>query len=205
VSDADEALGRIKTTAKHLLRGRLGEISGGDVASMAGHLPLLAKQVWRYKVAHRAYNPPDSQILLRVHCEQEPQSESSITLAETRDSLGLLRTRLDWRISDEELATIRQYVTLVERALAGVARIVPDAKLMAGDPEFRAQCDDSNHHMGGMRMDGSAEKGVVDPQLLLHGTRNVYVCSSAVFPTSGFSNPTHTLLALAIRLAQHLV
>ena len=58
--------------------------------------------------------------------------------------------------------------------------------------------------MGGMRMDASERYGVVDPSLRLHGMRNVYVCSSAVFPTSGFSNPTHTLLALAVRLAEHL-
>jgi choline dehydrogenase-like flavoprotein len=40
--------------------------------------------------------------------------------------------------------------------------------------------------------------------LLLYGTQNVYICSSAVFPTSGFSNPTHTLLALTVKLAEHL-
>jgi choline dehydrogenase-like flavoprotein len=202
VSDADEALGRIKTTAKHLLRGRMAEVSGADVAYLAGHLPLLAKQVWRYKVGHRAYNPPDATVLLRVHCEQEPESASSITLAEERDSLGMLRTRLDWRIAETELETIRQYVATAQEALAGVARVAPDALLHSG--EFRSRCDDSNHHMGGMRMSESAAEGVVDTQLLLRGTRNVYVCSGAVFPTSGFSNPTHTLLALTVRLAEHL-
>jgi choline dehydrogenase-like flavoprotein len=204
LSDGDEALGRIKTTAKHLLRGRLGEVSGGDIAHLAEHLPLLMKQVWRYKMTHRAYNPPNARIFLRVHCEQEPESASSITLTEERDSLGLLRTRLDWRISDVELATIRRYVEVAQRALAGVARVIPNAALMAGDPDFRAQCDDSNHHMGGMQMGESADRSVVDPDLLLRGTRNVYVCSSAVFPNSGFSNPTHTLLALTARLAEHL-
>ncbi|MHB1794928.1 MAG: hypothetical protein ACYCPO_08165 [Acidobacteriaceae bacterium] len=34
--------------------------------------------------------------------------------------------------------------------------------------------------------------------------RNAYVCSASVYPTSGFANPVHTLLALAIRLADHL-
>ena len=53
-------------------------------------------------------------------------------------------------------------------------------------------------------MDPSPNAGVVDTDLRLHGTPNVFVCSSAVFPTSGFSNPTHTLLALAVRLASHL-
>jgi choline dehydrogenase-like flavoprotein len=55
-----------------------------------------------------------------------------------------------------------------------------------------------------MRMGADASTGVVDPDLRLFGTRNCFVCSGAVFPTSGFSNPTHTVLALAVRLAEHL-
>ena len=76
---------------------------------------------------------------------------------------------------------------------------------MEGDGRaFIARCDDSNHHMGGMRMGREAMSSVVDTMLRLHGTSNCYVCSGAVFPCSGFSNPTHTVLALAVRLADHL-
>jgi choline dehydrogenase-like flavoprotein len=75
---------------------------------------------------------------------------------------------------------------------------------MSRSPNFLARCDDSNHHMGGMRMSTSESTGVVDTNLRLHGLNNTYICSSAVFPTSGFSNPTHTVLALAIRLCDHL-
>ena len=88
--------------------------------------------------------------------------------------------------------------------MASVAEVFPDAQLLAGDPEFRRKCDDSNHHMGGMRMAEHPEDGVVDPDLRLFGTENVFVCSAAVFPASSFSNPTHTVLALAVRLADHL-
>jgi choline dehydrogenase-like flavoprotein len=56
-----------------------------------------------------------------------------------------------------------------------------------------------------MRISSSPSNGLVDPNLRLHGLANAYICSSAVFPTSGFSNPTHTLLALAVRLAEHLM
>lgn len=204
ISEADEALAQLKMTAKDLLRGRLGEVSAADAAFAVRHLPLIARQTWRYSARHRAYNPPDARIFLRVHCEQEPTSRSSITLSDARDSLGLLRTRLDWQISERELATIRQYVQVATRSLAGVARIVPDQDLLSGSSTFLARCDDSNHHMGGMRMSASAATGAVDPNLRLYGLDNTYVCSSAVFPTSGFSNPTHTLLALAVRLSEHL-
>jgi choline dehydrogenase-like flavoprotein len=49
-----------------------------------------------------------------------------------------------------------------------------------------------------------AGHGVVDPHLRVHGSRNLYICSAAVFPTVGFSNPTHTVVALALRLADRL-
>lgn len=203
-SEADEALAQLKTTAKSLVRGRLHELSTADAGFAVRHLPLLARQAWSYGFRHRAYNPPDARIFLRVHCEQEPTSQSSISLAGTRDSLGLLRTRLDWRISERELTTIREYVQTATRSLAGMARILPDTDLLSGNPAFLARCDDSNHHMGGMRMSASESTGVVDPNLRLYGLSNTYVLSSAVFPTSGFSNPTHTLLALAARLGEHL-
>lgn len=204
VSGLDETLDRTKTTAKKLLRGRVGEVSAGEVLRLTRNLPLLAAQTTRYGLAHRAYNPPSAQVWLRVHCEQEPTSESSLSLADERDALGMLRTRLDWRISERECGTIQEFVRQAERALEGMASLTPDADLMSGDAAFVARCDDSNHHMGGMRMAASAREGVVDLDLRLHGTRNCYVCSGAVFPTGGFSNPTHTVLALAVRLAQHL-
>ena len=201
-SPADQALAANKATAKHLLRGRLGELKGSELASLLANLPTLARQSYRYAVEHRAYIPADAAMRLFVYCEQQPDGASTITLAETRDRLGLLRTRLDWRIADAELQTIRSYVEVAQAALAQVAEVIPDPALAQAD--FRTLCGDSNHHMGGMRMASSESAGVVDTDLRLYGTRNVYVGSAAVFPTSGHSNPTHTLLALMVRLADHL-
>ena len=204
LSEADAELDRLKTTAKKLLRGRLREVTPTDAAHTLANLPLLLRQALRYKLKRRAYNPPDATIKLRVHCEQQPDSASSITLSEERDSFGLLRARLDWQISDRELATIREFVLQAQASLAEVATVTPDPALLAGDPAFRLQCDDSNHHMGGMRMTAGPENGIVDLNLRLQGTTNCFICSGAVLPTSSFSNPTHTVLALALRLADHL-
>jgi choline dehydrogenase-like flavoprotein len=62
----------------------------------------------------------------------------------------------------------------------------------------------SRHHMGTTRMHADPKKGVVDPDLRLHEARNLYVAGSSVFPTSGIANPTLTILALVMRLADHL-
>jgi choline dehydrogenase-like flavoprotein len=116
----------------------------------------------------------------------------------------MLRTRLDWRVSDTELRTIRTYAEVAQKALVGLAAVEIHPDLQALSPAYYSRCEDSYHQMGGMRMDASETAGVVDPDLRLHGTRNAFCCSCAVFPTSGYSNPTHTLLALAVRLAEHL-
>ncbi len=204
VSDADEALTTVKTTAKHLLRGRLGEVNGPQIASLLRHAPLVARQTYRYALQHRSFHPADAEIRLRVHCEQRPDSASTITLSPEQDQLGVLRTCLDWRISPAELRTIRCFVQTAQTSLAPFADVTPHPDLLSGDDRFLVHCQDSFHHMGGMRMDAPPHQGVVDPNLRLHGTPNVFICSGAVFPTSGFSNPTHTLLALAVRLAGHL-
>ena len=204
LSDSDAALGELKETAKRLLRGRWRESKPSEILHAIRHAPLLGRQAFRYKVQHRAYNPPGATVEFLVHCEQEPESQSRITLSDTQDSLGMRRTRLDWQVSERELRSIRSIVQVAQSSLASLGRVVPDPDLMALDPRFIERCGDGYHHMGGMRMSHSAADGLVTPDLLLHGMENAYICSSAVFPTSGFSNPTHTLLALAVRLAAHL-
>jgi len=203
-SEFDEASGKLKATARRILRGDWKEASSSDLLHAIRHAPLLARQALRYLLHKRAYNPPDATVVLLAHCEQEPASKSSITLSDTRDSLGLFRTKLDWQISDREVKSIRTFVDYAAKSLNSIGRVVADPELMALDPAFKAKCGDSYHHMGGMRMSRSPDEGIVDLDLRLHGMENCYICSSAVFPTSGYSNPTHTVLALAIRLADHL-
>ena len=200
---ADGALtSTLKQTAKHMLRGQFSEITVEDTWRLVRHSGIMARQAFRMGVQHRGYHATDAVLKMRVHCEQKPDSASAILLADERDELGMLRTKLSWCIAEQELATIRSFVAVAQSALDPLATLTPHPDL--ADNSFIACCQDSFHHMGGMRMHPSPRCGIVDPSLRLHHVHNAYVCSSAVFPTSGFSNPTHTLLALAIRLADHL-
>ncbi|GAF80398.1 unnamed protein product [marine sediment metagenome] len=58
--------------------------------------------------------------------------------------------------------------------------------------------------MGTTRMSHDPSTGVVDANCLMHGVSNLYIAGSSVFPTAGFENPTFTILALALRLADHI-
>ena len=68
--------------------------------------------------------------------------------------------------------------------------------------EPRLSC---GHHMGTTRMSESPKSGVVDVNCRVHGIANLYIASSSVFPTCGFANPTLTILALTLRLADHIL
>ena len=116
----------------------------------------------------------------------------------------MLRTRMEWKVSDLEVDSIRVCTEKAAAALREIATVAIDPDLLGEREAFKAKCGDGYHHMGGMRMAVSASAGVVDTNLKLHGIANGYVCSGAVFPSSGFSNPTHTVIALAVRLADRL-
>ena len=60
------------------------------------------------------------------------------------------------------------------------------------------------HHIGTARMSADPNRGVVNTQCRTHDVENLYIAGSAVFPTSGSANPTLTIVALAIRIADQL-
>lgn len=105
------------------------------------------------------------------------------------------------RPSNAEAPFIDESRALVKRVLDGIGA-VPIAPERPMDL-VRATLGGVAHEVGTMRMadDGS---GVVDADLRVLGYDNLYVCDNSVFPSSPAANPTLTLAALAIRLADHL-
>ena len=135
--------------------------------------------------------------------EQVPNPQSRIFLGDDIDRLGQRRIVMDWRITDVDRATVRRGADILGRALgvAGLGRLQDNLdreELQAGFPKPHF------HHMGTTRMHGDPKQGVVDADCRVHGVANLYVAGSSVFPTVGNVNPTFTLVALAIRLADHL-
>jgi choline dehydrogenase-like flavoprotein len=183
-----------------------GPVSAIKFRDLVYSLPRMPAVLWNHFA--RKTDPhfvlPMSKLKLSVYCEQSPLSESRIALTDKRDPLGLFRSSIDWKVSRQEVETVRRYVQVAQQVFEqrGLARVEPDPDLF--HDRIVDKFVDNFHHMGGTRMASSALEGVVDPDLRLFGTRNAYVCSTSVFPASGFANPTHTLLALAVRLAWHL-
>lgn len=146
---------------------------------------------------------PASTGVLTLRAEQAPNPDSRITLGEERDALGMRRPLVDWQLSPEDTTTIRTSLTRIAEHLAatGVARVEIDPGATAVEDW---PIEIGNHHMGTTRMHADPEHGVVDGDCRMHQVRDLYVCGSSVFATSGMANPTLTIVALAHRLADHL-
>lgn len=139
---------------------------------------------------------------LAVMAEQAPNPASRVTLGRGRDRFGQPVPRLDWRLTELDRQSIRRTQGVLDRAFqrAGIGRLVN--KL--GDEHPPAQLGVGFHHMGTTRMHPDPRHGVVDADCRVHGVANLYMAGSSVFPTSGYANPTVSLVALALRLAEHV-
>jgi len=135
--------------------------------------------------------------------EHFPNPDSRVTLdPEHKDALGMPRARLTWTYGTKDYADLERSVTGLADALgaSGEGRLCWSIER----GQLLALSSASRHHMGTTRMHVDPAKGVVDADLRLHEAKNLYVAGSSVFPTSGIANPTLTILALVMRLADHL-
>jgi choline dehydrogenase-like flavoprotein len=141
-------------------------------------------------------------LALRAQAEQSPNPDSRVTLGSGRDHFGQPVARVDWRPAASDRASIRASQELVDEALrmAGLGHV----EFMLGDEDPPALLEGNFHHLGTTRMHPHSASGVVDADCRVHGVRNLYVAGSSVFPTYGCSNPTLTVVALSLRLADHL-
>ncbi len=138
---------------------------------------------------------------IRSEAEQVPDPDNRVTLGVETDALGLPRVRLAWRLNDLDRRTLNRMrmvmATEVGRLGLGRVQIADDD----GEPAF---IQPGYHHIGTTRMADDASQGVVDRNGRVHGVENLFVAGSSVFPTSGDVTPTLTIVALALRLADHL-
>jgi choline dehydrogenase-like flavoprotein len=134
-------------------------------------------------------------------------AESRIRLDRSvMDGYGLPRVVLEWRLSGHELASIAEFARRAEEALraTGLANITIDPVLKAMDPKFMSTMHDTYHQAGGTVMGTSERDGVVDRNLKVFGTTNLYVGGASTFRTVSNANTTFTALAFMTRLVRHL-
>lgn len=153
------------------------------------------------------------ELVLVVRGEQAPNSDSRVTLLpDQHDATGMPRLQLDWRLlpQDRESAAELVFALGREAARLGLGSVEPSAWLSdhsvnwVSDPLVSVHPLGGYHHMGTTRMAESPAQGVTDGWGRVHGIDNLFIAGSSLFPTSGWANPTLTILALALRTADRI-
>ncbi|MEB0263913.1 MULTISPECIES: GMC family oxidoreductase [unclassified Mucilaginibacter] len=152
------------------------------------------------KEGHSSY-----QLFTRV--EQAPNPDSRVTLDTERDALGVPRAMLHWELTPLEKHSLRGIHKIIGEQIgiteAGRVRLMEYLRDENDNtwPEFTGG---GWHHMGTTRMAADPKKGVVDANCKVHGIANLYMAGASCYATAAAPNPTLTLVALTIRLADHI-
>lgn len=180
----------------------------GDLPSAVGYAPsfLYRRYLAKYRLPGFFMRNPARRYGLSYHAEQAPSRSSRMWLGADRDRLGLRKLAIDLRFQRADAEGLARAHALLD----GWLRRTGFGELSYRQPEpetasaILAGAVHGTHQIGTIRMGCDRRSAVVDETLRSFDVENLYVASSAVFPTSGQANPTLTAVALAVRLADHL-
>jgi choline dehydrogenase-like flavoprotein len=176
-----------------------------ELGSVIRAFPGVATHFARRMLYGRNRPPvPMASIPLNCTSEQMPNPDSRIRLGKDLDVFGLRKVVVDWRLTAEDkrgMATGHRLLG-AELGRAGFGRL--QSTIPEDDSEWPSEMRGDQHHMGTTRMQRDPSMGVVDENCRVHGVGNLYVAGSSVFPTGGTFNPSLTIVALALRLADHI-
>lgn len=164
--------------------------------------PLLNSHILLEPVRTRFLKRVTS-VRIRNFMEQTPDRENRVTLSDQKDALGLPKARVQWQIDQNSQRSLRQFHAILKEELQRLGLGILESPLLEDNQNFSVT-KDASHHMGTTRMGKDSATSVVGENCRVHGTKNLYIAGSSVFPTSGYANPTATITALAIRLADYL-
>jgi choline dehydrogenase-like flavoprotein len=165
----------------------------------------LGRLAYTAKFKQRRHASSGAAVMLCLDSEQLPLADTRIRLDEQLDHLGMPKTVVDWTVSEHDLKTLRTFARYLREqftalSISGIEwrpEIFDDSAEITG-------ITDTFHPMGGCRMGTDPRESVVDSNLTVHGISNLSIASAAVYPAGGSSNPSFTLIALALRLADRL-
>jgi choline dehydrogenase-like flavoprotein len=158
----------------------------------------------RRKLPYTLVANADGSFPLEFNSEQTPTASNRVSLTQEGDRHGLKRVHVTWRVCRSDVESACRGFLLLRDSInsSSVCRLEFD------EDQLRDQISNSpplgGHHIGTARMALTERDGVVGPDCAVFGLPNLFIASSAVFPTSGYANPTLTIVALAIRLAKHI-
>ncbi len=176
-----------------------------DAMAVLGHPHIASQGIYRRLAKHRPPLPKAERIDLYCLVEQLPDPESRITLSDTKDALGMPLSKIDWKISDREMQTVRRLSQVLCQELERIGLSPPTlADWLDAKEDWQSNFTDRAHPIGTTRIAENPKEGVVNSDCQVHGVEGLFVAGSSVFPTTGHANPTLMVVAMSIRLADWL-
>jgi choline dehydrogenase-like flavoprotein len=188
-----------------LQRGEFGRALTMHALKIPGAMLDGARLVAGAKLRHRRFISERAVLKLQFNLAQDRPSCSRISLGERRDVHGMREVVVDWRVSEQEVGTMRRYAAHLKEQFEAMGLM--GVEWAAGMLDERVELEgleDARHAMGGACMGDDPRTSVVDAEMRVHGVENLSVASAAVFPDGSVQLPTLTMMALALRLASRL-
>lgn len=140
---------------------------------------------------------------LHLVLEPTPNPDSRIGLSEQLDFFGQRKLAVNWQTVEQDLHNAYRALELaaLEFGRLGIGRAYGD--IFGGADRWPGNLEAGRHHCGTTRMADDPVTGVVDKHCRVHSVANLFIAGSSVFPTIGYANPTLSIVALALRLADH--
>jgi choline dehydrogenase-like flavoprotein len=172
-----------------------------DVYRIGKDLPNVGRHA--VNVLKQRLNPR-TLVGVRAHYEQTPDPESRVTLSDKRNALGQQQLSMHWRLNHLDQDNFVRFNRKLHALFAQLGlpfRLYNQAQDGDGWPMATSE---ALHHLGTARMHNDPRFGVVDADCRVHEAHNLFIASSAVFPTGGHTNPTLTIVAIALRVAEQV-
>ena len=191
-----------KTLCSAVLRGEKLSDDRQHFRNISVSLPQIAIAGAR-KVRNRLFG--GSEILTYYFAnmmEQVPNPESRVILSPDRDFFGQPSAQLNWQVARQDFRSAVRSQDIIGCALekAGLGHFYRETC----EDQMPAVVEGGYHYMGTTRMHTDPGQGVVNADCRLHNVQNLFIAGPSVFPTGGYANPVLTIVALTIRLADHL-
>ena len=185
-------------------RGEFGNALTMHAMKIPGAMLDGARLIVGAKLRHRRFISDGAAVKLQFNLAQDRPSCSRITLGSERDAADVPEVVVDWRVSQQEVGTMRKYAAHLKEQFE-VMRLtgVEWAPGMLDDGVLLG-LEDARHAMGGACMGDDPWRSVVDREMRVHGVGNLSIASAATFPDGSAQLPTLTMMALALRLADRL-
>ena len=135
-----------------------------------------------------------------VRSEMRPTAANHVFMTAERSRSGVYRPAAQCVFSAEDLDNVDTTLRLLGESLLAQNR----GRLRVNNDVLYREGTGGGHIMGTTRMGRSRADSVVDRDCRVHGYDNFHIAGSSVFPTGGFANPTFTIVALAVRLADEI-